>query len=84
MAFNGLLASACYLCQTLVCLLGSWATDLVISRGLASTLAIRKLNTVLGLWVPGVCALLAVAAGCRQGSSHNTADVNSNKSLHLF
>ena len=84
MAFNGLLASACYLCQTLVCLLGSRATDLVISRGLASTLAIRKLNTVLGLWVPGVCALLAVSAGCRQGSSHNTADVNSNKSLHIF
>ena len=32
---------------------------------LLSTLAARKLNTLLGLWVTGAAAVLAVYAGCQ-------------------
>ena len=48
-----------------VCLLGSWMTDIIISKNLMRTLTIRKLNTFIGLWVSGACAVLAVASGCR-------------------
>ena len=34
------------------------------SRGLVRTLTIRKVNTVLGLWLTGLCVVLAVYAGC--------------------
>ena len=64
LSFNGLLASLCYLIQWLVCLLGSWATDVMRRRGLVRTLTIRKVNTVLGLWLTGLCVVLAVYAGC--------------------
>ena len=39
-------------------------TDAIISTKLMQTLTIRKLNTFIGLWVSGACAVLAVAAGC--------------------
>ena len=65
LSFNGVLSSICYLFQTIVCLLGSRLTDLIISRKLIQTLTIRKINTFLGLWVTGGCAVLAVSAGCQ-------------------
>ena len=65
LSFNGVLSSICYIFQTLVCLIGSWLTDLIISKQLLKTLTIRKINTILGLWLPGACALLAVVAGCQ-------------------
>ena len=65
MSFNGLLASLCYLLQWLVCLAGSWLTDTLRSRQLVSTLTIRKINTFLGLWVTGLCSVLAVYSGCQ-------------------
>ena len=65
MSFNGLLASLCYLLQWLVCLSGSWLTDTLRSRQLVSTLTIRKINTFLGLWVTGLCSVLAVYSGCQ-------------------
>jgi ACS family sodium-dependent inorganic phosphate cotransporter-like MFS transporter 5 len=65
LSFNGLLASLCYLAQWLVCLSASWLTDQVRARGLLSTLTVRKLNTLLGLWVTAAAAILAVYAGCR-------------------
>ena len=64
LSFQGLLASLCYLAQWLVCLLASWLTDQARARGLLSTLAVRKLNTLLGLWVTAAAAVLAVYAGC--------------------
>ena len=65
LSFNGLLASLCYLIQWLVCLLGSWATDSLRSRGLVRTITVRKVNTMLGLWLTGLAAVLAVYAGCQ-------------------
>ena len=65
LSFNGLLSSLCYLAQWLVCVAASWLTDQVRARGLLSTLAARKLNTLLGLWVTGAAAVLAVYAGCQ-------------------
>ena len=65
LSFNGVLSSICYIFQTLVCLIGSWLTDLIISKQVLKTLTIRKINTILGLWLPGACALLAVVAGCQ-------------------
>ena len=65
LSFNGLLASLCYLLQWLVCLLGSWATDVIRAREVVRTLTIRKINTVLGLWVTGLCVVQAVYAGCQ-------------------
>ena len=65
LSFNGILSSLCYLAQWLVCVLASWATDKVRARGLLSTLSIRKLNTLLGLWVTGAAAVLAVYSGCQ-------------------
>ena len=64
LSFNGILSSICYLCQTLICLFGSWITDIIISKKMLNILTIRKINTILGLWVTGVCAVLAVASGC--------------------
>ena len=65
LSFNGLLASLCYLIQWLVCLLGSWATDSLRSRQVLRTITIRKLNTMLGLWLTGLASVLAVYAGCQ-------------------
>ena len=65
LSFNGLLSSLCYLAQWLVCLSASWLTDQLRARGLLSTLTVRKLNTLLGLWVTGAAAVLAVYAGCQ-------------------
>ena len=65
LSFNGLLASLCYLLQWLVCLLGSWATDAIRARAVVRTITIRKINTVLGLWLTGLCVVLAVYAGCQ-------------------
>ena len=65
LSFNGLLASLCYLIQWLVCLLGSWATDRVRSMEVMRTINIRKINTMLGLWVTGLASVLAVYAGCQ-------------------
>ena len=65
LSFNGLLASLCYLLQWTVCLAGSWLTDWLRSRHLAATLTIRKVNTLLGLWVSAAAAVLAVYAGCQ-------------------
>ena len=48
----------------MVCLLGSWLTDLIRSKQLLATLTIRKINTILGLWVTGACGVLAVYSGC--------------------
>ena len=81
LSFNGLLASLCYLLQWLVCLSGSWLTDALRfssdddddddddlrSRQVLSTLTIRKINTVLGLWVTAICSVLAVYSGCQAG-----------------
>jgi len=64
LSFNGLLASLCYLLQWAVCVGASWATDQIRSKGIMSTLHIRKLNTFIGLWVTGACAVLATYAGC--------------------
>ena len=64
LSFNGILSSICYVVQWLVCVLASWATDQIRARGLLSTLRIRKLNTLLGLWVTGATAVLAVYSGC--------------------
>jgi len=64
LSFNGVLASMCYLLQWAVCVVGSWGTDLIRSKGIMSTLKIRKVNTVIGLWVTGACAVLATYAGC--------------------
>ena len=65
LSFNGLLASLCYLIQWMVCLLGSWITDKIRSKEIISTILIRKINTILGLWVTGTCAVLAVYSGCQ-------------------
>ena len=65
LSFNGLLASLCYLIQWMVCLLGSWITDKIRSKEIISTILIRKINTILGLWVTGACAVLAVYSGCQ-------------------
>ena len=65
LSFNGVLSSICYFFQTLVCLIGSWITDLIITKQFLKTLTIRKMNTIMGLWLPGACALLAVVAGCQ-------------------
>ena len=64
LSFNGILASMCFLLQWFICVLGSWATDQIRTKGLMTTLRIRKLNTVIGLWVTGACAVLATYAGC--------------------
>ena len=40
-------------------------TDIIISMNVMKTLTIRKLNTFIGLWVSGICAVLAVASGCQ-------------------
>jgi len=64
LSFNGILASLCYLLQWAVCIVGSWGTDLIRSHGIMSTIRIRKVNTVIGLWVTGACAVLATYAGC--------------------
>ena len=62
LSFNGVLSSCCYCLQTLVCLVGARVTDLIIKRQLLATLTIRKINTFIGLWVTGACAVLAVSA----------------------
>ena len=36
-----------------------------IKREFDSTILIRKINTILGLWVTGACAVLAVYSGCQ-------------------
>jgi len=65
LSFNGLLASMCYLLQWVVCIGASWGTDQIRSRGIMSTLNIRKLNTFIGLWVSGACVVLAAYVGCQ-------------------
>ena len=65
LSFNGLLASLCYFIQWMVCLLGSWLTDMIRSKKIMSTIHIRKINTILGLWLTGACSVLAVYSGCR-------------------
>ena len=64
LSFTGLLSSMCYLVQWMVCVGASWMTDIVRSKGWISTIHIRKLNTVIGLWVTGGCAAMAGYAGC--------------------
>ena len=54
----------CYLLQWFICIIGSWGTDLIRSKKIMSTIHIRKVNTVIGLWVTGACAVLATYAGC--------------------
>ena len=64
LSFTGLLASLCYLFQWLVCIGASWLTDLIRTKGILSTIAIRRINTWLGLWVTGACTAIAGYAGC--------------------
>ena len=64
LSFTGLLSSMCYLVQWMVCVVASWVTDIVRTKGWISTIHIRKLNTVIGLWVTGGCAAMAGYAGC--------------------
>jgi len=65
LSFQGILSSLCYLGQWLVCVAASWLTDQARSRRLLSTLTVRKVNTLLGLWLTGAAAVLAVYAGCQ-------------------
>merc|ERR1719186_2207040 len=64
LSFTGLLASLCFLLQWLVCIGASWMTDLIRTKGIMSTINIRKLNTWIGLWVTGAFTAIAGYAGC--------------------
>ena len=64
LSFTGLLASLCYLLQWLICIMASWLTDLIRTRGILSTITIRRINTWIGLWITGACTALAGYAGC--------------------
>lgn len=61
---TGILSSMCYVLQWLVCVVASWGTDWIRSKNVISTLRIRKINTIIGLWVTGICVVLAGYAGC--------------------
>ena len=39
-------------------------TDLIRTKGIMSTINIRKLNTAIGLWVTGAFTAIAGYAGC--------------------
>ena len=64
LSFTGLLASLCYLFQWAVCVGASWLTDLIRTKGIMSTINIRKLNTWIGLWLTAACTAIAGYAGC--------------------
>lgn len=65
MKSNGVVASLPFMAQSIICVFGGWLTDLIINRGLFSTIAVRKINTALGLLVPAVTVVLAGYMGCR-------------------
>jgi len=64
LSVNGLLASFCFLIQSIVCVSAAIVTDWIRARGFMSTIRVRKLNTFLGMWVSAAAAVLAVYAAC--------------------
>jgi len=64
LGLTGLLSSLCFVLQWIVCILASWATDAIRAKNIISTLWIRRINTIIGLWVTGLCIVLAGYAGC--------------------
>ena len=39
-------------------------TDLIRTKGILSTITIRRINTWIGLWITGACTAIAGYAGC--------------------
>ncbi|XP_076803038.1 sialin-like isoform X2 [Clavelina lepadiformis] len=53
-----------FLLQWIFTLISGYLTDFFIRRLILSTIAVRKLNTIIGLGVPGICIILAGYVGC--------------------
>ena len=64
-AYHSMVSWPPYVTSSVVHLL-NWflSTDLIRYKKIMSTIHIRKVNTVIGLWVPGAYAVLAIYAGC--------------------
>nr|XP_039254795.1 sialin-like [Styela clava] len=61
---SGGLSALPYILQFIFTIGGGYVTDVIRSRRLMSTVAVRKLNTTLGLAVPALFVVLAGYIGC--------------------